>query len=314
MEKLAPIVLFVYNRLDHTRKTVEALQKNELASDSELFVYADGPKEDASEEQKDKIKAVREYVSSVTGFKSVHLNFADKNIGCADSIIRGITEVVNQFGRVIVVEDDIVTTKFFLRFMNEGLDFYASDKRIFTLGSTCNKISFPNSYKHDVFLSCRSVSWGWATWKDRWLLADWDIENYEIIKHPTKKQIRQFNVGGADMYEMLLMQLNGEIDAWDIRWDYIISKNDGFTIIPTRSLSYNCGQDGSGVHCCAGLGYKTTALYESDVYDIKFVNGIKPNRRILKSYRDFFKYEKVSLIKKAKRRVKAMLRKMRVIK
>lgn len=306
MNNFAPIVLFVYNRLDHTRKTVEALQKNELVSESELFVYADGPKENASEEQKNKINAVREYVSSITGFKSVNLNFAEKNIGCADSIIRGITEVVNKYGRVIIVEDDIVTNKFFLRFMNEGLEFYESDKRIFTLGSTCNKISFPKNYKYDVFLSCRSVSWGWATWKDRWALADWDIDNYEIIKHPTKKQIKNFNVGGDDMYDMLLMQLNGEIDAWDIRWDYCIRKNNGYTLIPTKSLSYNCGQDGSGVHCSAGLAYNTTALFDSDVFDVKFINGIKPNSRILKSYRDFFALcnKKISVFGRIKRFIK----------
>lgn len=309
MINLSPIILFVYNRPEHTRRTVEALLNNDLATESELFVFADGPKNDATDEQMNQIHAVREYVSTISGFKSVHLDFAENNIGCANSIIRGITKMINEYGRVIVLEDDIITTKFFLNYMNEGLDFYDSDKRIFTLGSTCNKISIPDKYKYDIFLSCRSVSWGWATWKDRWEQASWDIENYEIIKHPTKRQIRKFNIGGDDMYEMLLMQMNGEIDAWDIRWDYCIRQNNGYTIIPTRSFSYNCGQDGSGVHCGAGMGYQTTELFDKDSFDIKFVDGIKSDRRILKSYRNFFNIHKenVSILKKIKRGIKNSL-------
>lgn len=307
MENLAPIVLFVYNRLDHTRKTVEALQKNELASDSELFVYADGPKENASEEQKNKIKAVREYVSSITGFKSVHLNFADKNIGCADSIIRGITEVVNQFGRVIVVEDDIVTVPLFLRFMNNALDFYEEDKRIFTIGSTFDNVRLPKCYKADVFLSCRSISWGWATWQDRWSKADWNINEYEIIKHPTKKLVRRFNRGGNDMYEMLLMQLNGEIDAWDIRWDYCIHKNKGYTVIPIYGFAINCGLDGSGTHCGAPSLYDYAPLYEEPELKLKFVKNIKPNRGVLRAYRNSFAVCKQH--KTLKKRLKNLIKK-----
>lgn len=309
LNTIAPIALFVYNRPEHTKRTVEALQNNDLASESEIIIFADGPKENATLDQISRINEVREYVATISGFKSIQLRFAEKNIGCADSIIRGVTEVVNKYGKVIVVEDDIISTRFFLRYFNEGLNFYEKDKRIFTLGSTCNKICIPPAYKYDVFLSCRSVSWGWATWKDRWNHANWDIENYDIIKHPTKRKIKQFTKGGEDMYEMLLMQLNGEIDAWDIRWDYCIRQNNGYTVIPTRSLSYNCGQDGSGVHCGAGMGYQTTELFDKDSFDIKFVDGIKSDRRILKSYRNFFNIHKgnVSILKKIKRGIKNSL-------
>lgn len=144
---LCPVVLFVYNRLNHTRRTVEALLKNELVEDTNLIVYADGPKKGATEQAKQQIQAVREYVSSVSGFKSIELHFAEKNIGCADSIIQGVTDTVNRFGKVIVVEDDIVTNRFFLRFMNEGLRFYEKDKRIFTLGATSIGITLPENYE-----------------------------------------------------------------------------------------------------------------------------------------------------------------------
>lgn len=314
MTNLAPVVLFVYNRTDHVRKTVEALLNNELVEDTDLIVYADGPKEGATEQTKQQIQAVREYVSSVSGFKSIELHFAEKNIGCADSIIQGVTETVNRFGKVIVVEDDIVTNRFFLRFMNEGLRFYEKDKRIFTLGATSIGITLPENYKYDVYLSCRSVSWGWATWSDRWALADWNIEQYDIIKHPNWWRVKSFNRGGEDLYDMLLMQLHGEIDAWDIRWEYCIQQHHGYTVVPVKSFASNCGMDNSGTHCGASLGYVFAPDYEKEVFDVSFVERIRPNGKILKSYHDFFKYEKVSLLKKAKRRVKAMLRKMRVIK
>ena len=309
MNDIAPIALFVYNRPEHTKRTVEALRNNDLASESEIIIFADGPKENATLDQISRINEVREYVATISGFKSIQLRFAEKNIGCANSIIRGVTEVVNKYGKVIVVEDDIISTRFFLRYFNQGLNFYENDKRIFSIGSTCNKISIPHSYKYDVFLSCRSVSWGWATWKDRWDHANWDIDNYDIIKHPTKRKIKQFTKGGEDMYEMLLMQLNGEIDAWDIRWDYCIRQNNGYTVIPTRSLSYNCGQDGSGVHCSAGMNYQTTDLFNKDTFDINFVDGIQSDRRILKSYRDFFNIpkENVSVLKKIKKIIKRTL-------
>ena len=116
------------------------------------------------------------------------------------------------------------------------------------------------------------------------------------------------------MYDMLLMQLRGEIDAWDIRWEYCIHQHHGYTVVPVKSFASNCGMDNSGTHCGASLGYVFAPDYEKEVFDVRFVERIRPNGKILKSYHDFFKYEKVSLIKKAKRRVKAMLRKMKVIK
>lgn len=314
--ELAPVALFVYNRPDHAQKTVEALLRNELASETDLIVFADGPKENAAETTKQQIQAVRDYIGSISGFKSIECHFAEKNIGCADSIIRGVTETVNRYGKVIVVEDDIVTHPFFLRFMNEGLEFYKDDKRIFTIGGTCNNIQIPKKYKYEIFLSCRSVSWGWATWRDRWKSADWNIEKYDIIRHPTRGKIRKFNRGGEDMYDMLLMQLRGEIDAWDIRWDYCIHQHHGYTIVPTRTFATNCGLDGSGIHCGSGLGYSTTPLYDHSVFDLQFIPSIKPDRRILRAYRNFFHVcePKVPIGKRIKRVIKFCLRKLNLMK
>jgi len=307
-EQYAPVLLFVYNRPIHTKRTVEALLANDLASSSDLIVYADGPQKHAIEVQIAKIQETREYISTVSGFRSVELHFAENNIGCADSIIRGITDVINRYGRVIVVEDDIVTHPFFLRFMNEALFFYETDKRIFTIGGNSIKIDLPADYSYDVYLSPRSVSSGWATWKDRWDKADWAIEKYPIILHPYPWRVKRFNRGGEDLYRMLVHQLEGKIDAWDIRWEYTMCRNGGYTIIPTRSFDVNIGFDGSGTHS-GESPIAFAPMYSKTTYDIKLIKNIRSNKRILKSYHDFFGFgePKVSFCKHLKRMIKKLL-------
>src|SRR5689334_19947926 len=115
---LAPITLFVYNRPEHTRRTVEALLKNELAAESDLFIFSDAPKKPESDES---VRMVRDYIHAITGFKSVTIIERDRNWGLADSIIDGVTSVVNQYGRIIVLEDDLVVSAHFLEYMNTAL-------------------------------------------------------------------------------------------------------------------------------------------------------------------------------------------------
>src|SRR3989339_698479 len=124
---LSPIVLFVYNRLEHTRKTIEALQKNELAKDSELFLYSDGPK---NEENIKKVNEVRKYINSIDGFKKVKIVEREINFGLARSIIAGVTDIVNKYGKIIVLEDDIVTSPYFLTFMNDALCLYENEEKV----------------------------------------------------------------------------------------------------------------------------------------------------------------------------------------
>ena len=118
---LAPIILFVYNRPEHTKKTLESLKINELASESSLFIFSDGSK---NENDKKSVDEVRKYISTISGFKEIKIILREKNLGLADSVISGVTEVIEKYGKAIVLEDDIVTSKYFLKFMNEALDFY----------------------------------------------------------------------------------------------------------------------------------------------------------------------------------------------
>ncbi len=283
MKDFAPIILFVYNRPWHTQQTVEALQKNELATESELFIFADGPKANATEEQKEKIRQVSEYISKIDGFKSITIYEAKQNIGCADSIIQGISSVFERYNKVIVVEDDIVTSKFFLRFMNEALDFFENDERVFSVSGYTfpNKtMKIPANYKKDIYLSYRHSSWGWGTWKDRWNSVDWEIRDFKEFSENIELQ-KAFNRGGSDMSGMLNAQMEGRIDAWDIRFDYSLFKQNKFNIYPIKSLVTNIGLDSSGTH--TGVDEKLITILDDSW--IPKIENIEPNKRILDNFK-----------------------------
>lgn len=243
-----PVAFFVYNRPEHTRRTFEALQRNKLAEQTDLFVFSDAPRMDAVSES---VNKVRVYIRGIDGFRSVTVVERERNLGCAASIIDGVTEVVRRDGKVIVVEDDIVTSPYFLCFMNEALTYYQDDKKVFSVGGynfPPRLMPVPSSYKHDVYFIPRSCSWGWGTWSDRWDHVDWAVKDYGELKKDKRRQ-KAFNLAGDDLYFMLEQQMNGEIDAWDIRWDYHHFKHKAVCVRPVISLTTNIGNDGTGTHC-----------------------------------------------------------------
>lgn len=249
--QLAPIVLFVYNRPAHTRQTLEALAENELAVQSTLYVYADGPKYAASAEDLEKIKAVRELLHSHQWCKEIHIIESEWNKGLADSIVAGVTEVVNHHGRVIVLEDDIVTKVGFLRYMNDALETYADDDRVMHVSGMI--YGTPQSVPADgtSFLRVLSCN-GWATWRRAWKQYTHDIELLlEQLKIQTISE-HKFNIeGGATFYRQLIANRDGRLYTWAVRWyaSWLIA--GGYSVFPHRSLITNIGHDGSGVHSVA---------------------------------------------------------------
>lgn len=305
---LAPILLFVYNRPWHTKQTIEALQKNELAADSELFIFADGPKANATEEQKEKINQVRDYIHKINGFKKITFQEAEQNIGCADSIIQGIASVFARYDKVIVVEDDIVTSKFFLRFINETLDFFENDDLIFSVSGYTfppKTMKIPANYQKDIYLSYRHGAWGWGTWKKRWNSVDWEVSDFAEFSDNAELQ-KTFNRGGSDMSRMLKAQMEGKIDAWDIRFDYSLFKQNKFNIRPIKSLVTNVGLDSSGTH----TGVDARLITNLDDSWTPRIEKVEPNKQILKNFRRVFnppprppKYSLKRFIKKVWRRL-----------
>lgn len=243
--ELSPIVLFVYNRLDHTIKTIEALQKNTLAKDSVLYIFSDGPKSKLNE---DEIFQVREYLNNITGFKEIYVVKQEANLGLACSIILGVTKVIEKYGKVIVLEDDLITTPDFLTFMNHSLDILEQDQRIWSVTGYSYPIEIPSDFKQTGYLFIRPSSWGWGTWFDRWQGIDWDIVDYESFKNDRKK-LKEFNKGGEDLSDMLAAQKSGEIDSWAVRWAYAAYKQNKLSAHPRMSKVLNIGFDGTGAHC-----------------------------------------------------------------
>lgn len=285
---LAPIVLFVYNRPWHTEQTLNALMLNELASESILYIFADGPKTLATEEQLNNIAEVRQIIRSKQWCKEVIISESDTNKGLANSVIDGVTKVIDIYNKVIVLEDDLVTSKFFLRFMNESLNFYEQDNRIFSIGGYNYPFQIPSRYKNDIYIVHRTESCGWGTWLNRWNNADWNQNDWSEFLSD-KKKIKKFNRGGDDLTKLLQLQIEGLIDSWAILWDYCHYKNDTYCLRPVKSFVNNIGFDGSGVHCNNQSGeFHSRTLYDKSYYEIEFIKDIKPNEKLEANFKRFF--------------------------
>lgn len=236
----APIALFTYNRADKTQRVLESLKQNAESRDSDLYIFSDGPKKEKAAEG---VKANREYIHTVTGFKSVTIIEREKNWGLANSLIAGITEVINKFGRVIVVEDDLILSPYFLKFMNDGLEMYKDDDMVSSITAFVPDVKeeLPETY----FLSFFHC-WGWATWKRAWDLLETDPRP---LLRKIKWKKNKFDVGGSfGNYGLLYLQKVGGVDSWYIRLYASFFLAGKLTLFPKRSLISNCGQDGSGTH------------------------------------------------------------------
>lgn len=238
----APIVLFVYNRPKHTRYTIEALRKNFLAKDSDLFIFSDAPKNEAASSGVDE---VRRYLHTVTGFKKVLIVERQENLGLAKSIIQGVTEIVNKYGRVIVLEDDLVTSPYFLKFMNQGLEVYKNDEQVMEISGYCYPVK---GELPDTFFFRQMACWGWATWARAWKYFNPDAKQLlEEIK--LRNLLRKFNIdGGFNFSSQLEANIAGRIKTWAIKWYASAFLQGGLALYPAKSLVQNIGHDNTGEH------------------------------------------------------------------
>jgi len=242
-KNISPIIIFTYRRVP--KETINSLLKNRLACDSELFIYSDGYKSDID---KSDVLEVRNYLRSISGFKSINIIEAPQNKGLANSIIGGVTEVIHNYDKVIVLEDDLIVSSDFLDYMNEALDYYKDDQKIWSIAGYSPKLPCLENYDKDLYLSPRASSWGWATWKDRWDSVDWKVKDFEKLKHDQEMR-KRFELGGDDMYKMLELQILAKIDSWAIRWCFSQFLYNKYTVYPTKSKIVNDGfNDNKGTH------------------------------------------------------------------
>jgi hypothetical protein len=235
--KLAPLCLFVYSRPNETLKTLEALASNYLAEQTELHIFSDAANSKSTEYD---VSCVREIIRNTEGFKSIHIYESTTNKGLAKSIIDGVSYILESNESVIVVEDDLISSRNFLDFMNQGLNHYFEDSNCMSIcGFTYNYPSIKNM-KSDMYISVRSSSWGWATWRDRWMSVDWSKEF--VCKSVNNKNVmNKLKLGGSDMPSMLRRQYKGRIDSWAIRWCLHQSIYNKYSVFPVKSKIINIG-------------------------------------------------------------------------
>ncbi|BDT76555.1 hypothetical protein PKF023_03580 [Polynucleobacter yangtzensis] len=300
-EQCAPIALFVYNRAQHTRATISALADNVLAKNSDLFIFCDGPK---SEKDVLAVEETRKIVRRVAGFKSVTLIEADSNNGLASSVIQGVSRMLDQFERTIVLEDDLVTSKYFLTFMNNALKYYSNDPKVFSVtGHTFPDSIFqiPKNYLYDTYSGYRCSSWSWGTWRDRWEKIDWGMNYYPEFIADMNQQTA-FNQGGEDLTPMLSMQYGQMIDSWAIRFSFAHFINDCRCIYPTKTLVRNIGLDNSGTHTRLDRRFFHASV-DSNWQPIKYCKADPVDIEIVEKFRKIFIDEKVSVYARIKIKV-----------
>jgi len=294
---LAPIILFVYNRPSHTRLTIEALLNNRLASESDLWVFADGSK---GEKDRKGVNEVRKTVRAIDGFKSIQIIENESNVGLANNIIKGVTQVVNERGKVIVVEDDLITSPYFLTFMNKGLDLFANEEKV----GHIQGYSYPVPQFPEAFLTKWIGSWGWATWKRAWQYFNPDGQAL-MDELKRRKLTRNFDFDGRYPYtQMLQRQIDGANNSWAIRWFASAYLQGMLSLNAGRSLVRNIGFDNSGVHCNDDNIYNTTLYGKEVCIDITRIEEDLTARKLIKKFHG----RTFSLQAKIRRRINRFLR------
>ena len=295
----APVLLFVYNRPEHTRRCVESLLGNALAADSPLIICSDAPRDGSAA---DRVGEVRRYIHSVSGFRSVAIVERDENWGLARSIIDGVTRTLREYGRVIVIEDDLVVAPHFLRFMNDALELYKDVPGVGHIQG-CDFTRDPSL--PDAFLIKWTGSWGWATWERAWRLFNPD--GRALLSELERRRLtREFDFGGNYPYtRMLRRQIEGRNNSWAIRWNASLFLAGALSLNAGRSLVQNTGFDGSGTNCGGG------GLYASDLWTdpltVPWIDPVEENRAARRAYERYY-HRTNCFWAKAVRRIRRTLR------
>lgn len=279
----APVVIFCYNRKEHLEKTIYALEKNELANETDVYIYADGYRGDKDKRDVEEVRSFLMSYKKTSLFKSLTINISNVNKGLANSIIDGVSEIIKNEGRVIVLEDDLITAPDFLVFMNESLNYYKNDESIWSVTGYTLPLKGLKELEDDVYLSYRACSWAWGTWNNRWKTVDWEVKDFTKLCRDKKMQ-RQLNRGGREMFKMLKNQQEGKNNSWAIRWCYTQSKQNKYTIHPKYCKVQNIGVDGTGENSLATRKY-ITKIDKTPI----MVKSVKPNKKILNQFRNYYK-------------------------
>jgi len=297
--KNAPVAFFCYNRLQHAQRTIEALKNNTLALETDVVIFSDAPK---NEKHIDDVVAVRAYLGTISGFRSLKIIARQENFGLAKSIIDGVTSVVNEYGHVIVLEDDLVTSPFFLQFMNDGLRFYKTNKNV----ASIHAYVYPIDGLPETFFMRGADCWGWATWKDQW--AVFEADGAKLLSELQQEKLtKRFDFNGAYPFtQMLRDQISGKNNSWAIRWHASAFFKNKLTLYPGRSLVLNIGNDGSGTHCGVTDGFSSAvATMPVEVASI----NVREDEHAFKMFEQYFRSLQIGLLGRLRRVAGGIVRK-----
>lgn len=286
----APIVLFVYNRPIHTRKTLEALEKADLAKDSELFVFSDGARDAATVPFVTRVRAI---LDEPWAFKTVTIVERDRNWGLAANVIDGVTTIVNRYGRVIVLEDDLEIANVGLHYFNQALTHFEQEDRVMSISGYMYPVRNAEQLP-ETFLFRVANSWGWATWERAWRHFNPDIE--QLTANFSKDDIKRFSIDYTENFWKQVLEFKaGKINSWAIRWYLSVFNLGGLTLYPRQSVIQNIGTDGSGTHSDNDMVYRV-ALATDRVKD--FPLEIEEDRQAYEAIKYFYRHRKGNFLKR----------------
>lgn len=269
---LSPIIIFAFNRPTSLSNLIESLKQNEGYNQHDIYVYVDGPRN-----ENDVIK-VNQVVAEARKLTN-NVIVSEVNKGLGPSIISGVSDIINKYGKAIILEDDLILMPGFLKYMDSALTIYESDNRIISVCGYGPKIKRPKNYLGDVYLCNRSASWGWATWKDRWNTVDWNVSDWEELRK-SKSMQHSFNRGGSDMYDMLKGYMEGKNRSWAIRFCYSQFKQGRYSLHPFQSLIANEGYGADATNCRQKYSRFTVELNQ-DLQALSLPKDLVPNKSVI---------------------------------
>ncbi len=288
---LAPIVVFAYNRPELLNVTLDCLSKNYLAEKSIVYIYCDGAKLEANQEQVNRIRGAREVANEWAlskKFKDVHITERETNLGLGTSIITGVSEIIKEHGRCIILEDDLQTSPLFLTYMNQCLDHYETRKSVFSISGLSRprpERFFPKDYPYDVYVSLTHHPTGWATWQDRWEKVDWDASHFQTLLDDKYIQ-KAFKRAGNEMWDQLLLCKQSGRNIWSVLFYLAHFENHAVSICPIVSYIEHIGWGPDSTNCPGnGAAWKHERL--ADKKEIRFLDILYEDSRIINSWYSF---------------------------
>lgn len=257
-ENYAAVIVFGYSRKEKLEKCLEYLEKNSGIEKMDLHIFSDGAKGVKDIELVNDVRIYLDTYSKKSNFKTVNIYKSEKNKGLATSIIEGVSQIIDKYGKAIIVEDDLLTSDDFLQYMNDALEYYEDKKEYGSISGYTYPLKELENYNKDIYVTRKGECWGWGTWKDRWEKVDWNISTFSEYMNNSEMR-KEFDRIEYGLDNMLIQQMNSKIDSWAVRWCYHLFRNNLLTVYPKKSRTTNIGFDGTGIHC--GI----TNKYDNDI-------------------------------------------------